>query len=112
MYSLLLYLTEPAAGGGTRFSDLGIVVQPKKGRALLWPNVMAENVTLPELRAHHESLPVEGGIKVAANLWLHAFEYRTLRDRACAYAQMPQAWRSPGTPSRRPTHVSPGTLLV
>ena len=91
MYSVLLYLEEPAAGGATRFTDLGITVPPKKGRALLWSNVMADNVTLPELRAHHESLPVEGGVKVAANLWLHSFEYRTLRDRACAYTMLPQA---------------------
>ena len=89
IYSLLMYLEEPAAGGGTKFNDLGgLVVMPKKGRAVLWPNVMADSVLLPELRAHHEALPVEGGVKLAANLWLHAFAYSTLREQACWHAHI------------------------
>ena len=94
VYSMLMYLNEPDAGGGTAFNDLGgLVVAPRKGRAVLWPNVMADNVTLPELRAHHESLPVTRGVKLAANLWLHAFEYRTLREQSCVAAHMQQAQR-------------------
>ena len=51
---------------GTKFNDLGITVEARQGRALLWPSLMDQNVSLPELRTHHEALPVEKGIKYGA----------------------------------------------
>lgn len=38
--TFFLYLTDVEEGGATRLNDLGIDVEPKVGRALLWPSVM------------------------------------------------------------------------
>lgn len=63
LYTFFMYLNTPEEGGGTRFNDLGITVQAKKGRAVLWPSLMDQNVSLPELWTHHEAMPVERGVK-------------------------------------------------
>ena len=36
MYTFFLYLSDVEEGGGTKF-DLGFTVQPKKGKAVIWP---------------------------------------------------------------------------
>ena len=48
------YLNTPEAGGGTRFNDLGITVEPRRGSAVLWPSLLDSDVELPELQTHHE----------------------------------------------------------
>ena len=54
MITFFLYLNDVEAGGGTRFTDIHgddshakIDVQPKKGRALVWPSTLSED---PDLR--------------------------------------------------------------
>ena len=37
--TFFLYLSDVEAGGATRLNNLKIDVQPKRGRALLWPSV-------------------------------------------------------------------------
>ena len=71
LYTFFIYLNTPEEGGGTRFNDLGVTVDAVRGRAVLWPSLMDQNVSLPELRTHHEALPVQRGIKFGANLWIH-----------------------------------------
>ena len=36
VYTFFLYLSDVEEGGGTKF-DLGFTVQPKKGKAVIWP---------------------------------------------------------------------------
>ena len=31
----------------------------------------------PQANTHHEALPVERGIKFAANLWMHLYDFKT-----------------------------------
>ena len=52
--TFFLYLSDVDEGGGTSFADLGIVVSPKKGRALLWPSVMNYDPSLKDGRTRHE----------------------------------------------------------
>ncbi|CAL1159477.1 unnamed protein product, partial [Cladocopium goreaui] len=49
--SALVFLSElpEGAGGETDFPVLGVTVTPKKGTALLWPNVACDGRPLPEL---------------------------------------------------------------
>jgi predicted 2-oxoglutarate/Fe(II)-dependent dioxygenase YbiX len=77
VYTFLVYLSDVEAGGGTKFNDLGLVVEPKLGRAVLWPSVIADDLLTGERKTHHEALAVDRGIKYAANLWMHLYDFKT-----------------------------------
>ena len=70
-------------GGGTNFPDLGITVMPKRGRLLLWPSVLDEDLYNVDRRTRHQALPVEKGVKYAANAWLHLRDFKEANDRNC-----------------------------
>ena len=80
--TMFLYLNdEGLEGGGTRFSKLGpgidITVQPKKGNALLWPNVKNEDPMERDERTYHEAQQVVKGVKFGANAWIHSEDFQT-----------------------------------
>ena len=66
-----IYLNDVEAGGGTNFPELGVTVMPKRGRVLLWPNVLDEDPNEVDLRTTHQALLVEAGQKYGANAWFH-----------------------------------------
>ena len=66
--TLLIYLNKPLAGGATRFTTLGLDVEPEPGAALFWRNVGADGKI--DSRTMHAGLPVGSGVKFAINLWL------------------------------------------
>ena len=43
VYTFFVYLSDVAAGGGTKFNDLGLTVTPKLGRGILWPSVQVSS---------------------------------------------------------------------
>lgn len=53
-----------------------IAVKPKKGRALLWPSVLDDNLEQQDIRTNHEAKAVIKGVKYAANAWIHLYNYR------------------------------------
>ena len=69
--TVFLYLNDVEAGGGTNFDTLNITVMPRRGRALLWPSVLDSMPREKDGRTTHQALPVEAGIKYAANAWFH-----------------------------------------
>ncbi|EOD10172.1 prolyl 4-hydroxylase alpha subunit [Emiliania huxleyi CCMP1516] len=77
VYTFFVYLSD--AGGGTRFTDLGITVTPKLGRAVLWPSVLDSDLLTGERepKTHHEAVTVEAGVKYAANLWIHLYDFKS-----------------------------------
>jgi prolyl 4-hydroxylase len=81
--TVFLYLNDVDAGGGTNFPLLNLTVMPKKGRALLWPNVLDSNPDESDPRMNHQALPVEQGIKYGANAWLHQRDYKTPESNGC-----------------------------
>ena len=73
--TFFLYLSDVEEGGETKFNKLGIQVQPKRGRALIWPSVKNEDPTQWDPRTFHEAMPVIKGKKYAANHWIHLNDY-------------------------------------
>jgi prolyl 4-hydroxylase len=83
--TFFLYLEdEGLEGGGTRFTNLfpdeeddepvSLEVNPKKGRALIWPNVLNDNPMEKDFSTYHEGMSVEQGVKYAANVWFHNYD--------------------------------------
>jgi prolyl 4-hydroxylase len=65
--TFFFYLSDVEAAGGTDFPALNITVQPKTGRAVLWPSVYDSRPFDKDDRLIHQALPVEAGIKFGAN---------------------------------------------
>ena len=67
--TFFLYLSDVEEGGETAFPRLDLKVSPAKGKALLWPSVLNEDLSKQEPKTFHEALPVLKGLKIAANAW-------------------------------------------
>lgn len=66
--TLLMYLSDLEAGGGTRFPKINLEVRPKKGMALYFSNVTYDGAIEP--LSLHAGLPVISGTKYLATKWL------------------------------------------
>lgn len=71
--TLVMYLSDVEAGGGTRFPRLGFEVWPAKGDAVFFTDVDAQGAVDP--RTLHAGLPVLRGHKLIATKWLRQQAY-------------------------------------
>lgn len=72
--TFFLYLNDVEEGGETVFTNLkNVTVKPRKGRAVLWPNVYMDDLEEVDDRTIHEARPVIKGMKYAANSWIHLY---------------------------------------
>jgi len=80
-FTFFLYLNDVEEGGETEFINLGIKVKPKRGRAVLWPNVWFNSKTENNKKMHpltmHAARPVRKGQKYSANKWVHKGDFLT-----------------------------------
>jgi len=83
LFTFFIYLHTPEGGGGTHFPQLNLTIAPKKGSALLWPNVLDTDLARPDSRTSHEALPPTAGLKFSSNLWLHQHDFRTPNMHGC-----------------------------
>ena len=78
LVTVLAYLNDVSAGGATVFPELGLEVDPRPGRAVVFHNVVDHS--LDDLTRHPRSLhggaPVRSGEKWACNLWFRHRRYR------------------------------------
>ncbi|EGD81044.1 hypothetical protein PTSG_10986 [Salpingoeca rosetta] len=74
--TFFLYLNDVEEGGGTRFPNLNLTVQPAKGNAVLWYSAYP-NTTRMDSRTDHEAMPVAKGMKYGANKWIHIHDFVT-----------------------------------
>lgn len=81
--TVFLYLNDVKAGGGTKFDALDVTVEPKLGRAVIWPSTLNESPNEMDERTAHQALPVEDGIKYGANIWFHQFDFQTPDANGC-----------------------------
>ncbi|XP_077594606.1 prolyl 4-hydroxylase subunit alpha-1-like [Stigmatopora nigra] len=65
----LFYISEVEAGGNTVFPKLGAIVEPIKGSAVLWYNLLLNGKG--DYRTQHAACPVLVGSKWVANWWFH-----------------------------------------
>jgi prolyl 4-hydroxylase len=78
-----VYLSDVDDGGGTHFPELNLTVEPKKGRAVLWPSVRNNDPNNKECRTDHEALAVARGVKYGFNTWIHQRDYKSAFERGC-----------------------------
>jgi prolyl 4-hydroxylase len=77
------YLADVEEGGGTNFPKLNMTVQPKRGRAVLWPSVNDADPNTKDARSDHQALPVIKGVKYGANAWIHMRDFKTPNSKGC-----------------------------
>lgn len=73
--TLLLYLTTPLQGGGTRFRALDIQVQAEAGALLAWNNLFPNGNC--NHRMIHSSVPLREGKKTTLVTWLRQKKFRS-----------------------------------
>mmetsp|Transcript_10482 Transcript_10482/g.15422 ORF Transcript_10482/g.15422 Transcript_10482/m.15422 type:complete len:447 (-) Transcript_10482:385-1725(-) len=82
--TFFFYLNTVEEGGGTQFPNAdNLIIQPKKGRAVLWPNTLDKDPSKMDTRTAHQANPVEAGTKYAANYWIHQRDWREAAKRGC-----------------------------
>jgi len=75
LITCLMYLNEPAEGGGTSFPNLDLEVRAKRGRMLLFHNChRGSTVRHPD--SLHGGMPVLEGEKWACNFWFREKRYQ------------------------------------
>lgn len=70
--TLVMYLNEPARGGGTTFPDVGLEVAPQRGNAVFF----AYDRPHPATKSLHGGAPVIEGDKWVATKWLREQEFK------------------------------------
>lgn len=80
--TVLFVFAEATEGGETRFTEANLAVKPAAGTAIIWANV-ASNIWEVDPFSMHRAMPVRSGTKIAANFWVHPFEYRAA-ERYCS----------------------------
>jgi prolyl 4-hydroxylase len=83
VYTAFVYLSDVEAGGQTTFPQLRLQVEPRKGRAVLWPSTRNAAPAELDVRTIHQAEPVVAGVKLSANLWLHTHDYMAAVSRSC-----------------------------
>jgi hypothetical protein len=84
--TFFLYLSDVEEGGETEFPLIDLKVQPKRGKAILWPSVQNQNLLVQEGRTNHAALPVVKGLKYAANSWIHLYDFQKSNLWGCTGA--------------------------
>jgi hypothetical protein len=81
--TFFLYLSDVDEGGETHFPALNISIVPRRGKAVLWQNTRGVGYQEMDERTLHEALPVSRGVKYAANVWIHLYDYEKSNLWAC-----------------------------
>jgi prolyl 4-hydroxylase len=66
-WTVMIYLNTPDAGGATRFTKVGKIVQPETGKLLAWNNRLADGA--PNPASIHHGMKVRVGAKYIITKW-------------------------------------------
>lgn len=67
VWTAMIYLNEPGAGGATRFKMLDKIIQPERGKLVAWANITAAGV--PNAATLHSGMKVRKGAKYVITKW-------------------------------------------
>ena len=81
--TVFLYLNDVPEGGATYFATLDKKVEPKTGRALIWPSTLDEDPDEIDPRTGHEAQEVKRGVKYGANVWFHQYSFKGAERIGC-----------------------------
>jgi hypothetical protein len=82
--SMFLCLSDVPGGGAVGFPDLDwLLVPPKKGQLLIWPNVLVGDMTKRHQDMESESLPVTEGEKYGLHTWVRLYDYDRAEKIGC-----------------------------
>eukprot|EP00041_Stephanoeca_diplocostata_P029739 m.885900 g.885900 ORF g.885900 m.885900 type:complete len:459 (+) comp23622_c0_seq28:178-1554(+) len=84
MLTAFMYFSDVEGGGETEFTNLGLKVTPKVGRMVLWPSQKDEDSLVVDHRTTHQACNVTSGLKEAANVWVHLYDYESAHILGCA----------------------------
>jgi len=100
--TFFMYLNDVPSGGETGFPNIQspageghLIVQPKRGHAILWPSVLDSQPMEADGRTDHEAMPVHEGVKFGANMWIHQFSFKTPSERGCELTYVNTMGRRP-----------------
>lgn len=74
-FTVFYYLNDVTEGGETHFPVLRASVTPRRGRAVIWPNVQYDDRARLNPSTHHTAMPVLQGAKFGATQWIHEHAY-------------------------------------
>lgn len=66
-WTMMIYLNDPEAGGGTRFKATGKIVKPETGKLVAWDNLTAQGDVNPATL--HHGMRVRKGRKYVVTKW-------------------------------------------
>lgn len=73
-WTVMIYLNEPEAGGGTRFKAIDKIIQPETGKLLAWNNRRADGTPNPSTL--HAGMKVRVGTKYVLTKWFRERPWR------------------------------------
>lgn len=83
--SMFLFLSDVDDGGELGFPDLDwLLIEPKKGTAVLWHNVMRGDASEVDEMINYEHFPVGLGTKYGAQSYAHMYSWTDAHSRGCA----------------------------
>ena len=68
MLTFYIFLSDVEEGGELRFNEIEKYVTPRKGRAVLWHNILDDDFDEMQTLTFHEAMPVKRGQKFGLNL--------------------------------------------
>jgi prolyl 4-hydroxylase len=74
VWTALVYLDTPSAGGATRFKELGLSISAIGGRLLLWKNLLSDGTPNPWML--HRGVPVRKGRKTILVTWIRQRRFK------------------------------------
>ena len=86
LFTLLFYLNDPINGGETCFPSLEtpLCIEPKRGRAVIWPQVLDHEPEAKENRTWHEANSISEGFKYSSTVWYHMRDYSYADKIGCS----------------------------
>ena len=69
-WSMLIYLTDLKEGGATEFAEIGLSIQPKRGKAVFWNNLLPSGA--PNMATMHSGKPLKTGKKIVLSQWFRS----------------------------------------